>query len=109
MCVCYCNTVKQNYVIPIRARGVLTLPSEVRRRHRLDEPGALVALVERDDGVIELHPRVAVPANQAWFWQERWQGMEREVDEHVKRDELETHETADDFLQHLEGLADDDA
>ena len=28
-----------------------------------------------DDGHVELIPVVAVPADQAWFWSERWQAM----------------------------------
>jgi len=40
-------------------------------------------LIERDDGRIELVPVVAVPADQAWFWTDRWQQMEREADADV--------------------------
>jgi antitoxin MazE len=66
------------------ARGSLTLPAEVRRRFGLDEPGAQVEVVIReDDGVIELHPVLPHRADQSWFWTERWQAGEREVDEHV--------------------------
>ena len=37
-------------------------------------------MVERDDGRVELVPVVAIPADQAWFWTDRWQAMEREAD-----------------------------
>lgn len=90
--------------IGLQSRGLLALPADLRRRHRLDEPGAQVEVVERDDGVIELRPKVAVPADQGWFWTERWQSMEREVDEHVARGEVSTHEAGDAFLAHLERL-----
>ena len=65
------------------------------------------AVVERDDGVIELHPLVAVPAEQAWFWTERWQRMEREVDEHVDQGELTTFDSSDDLLSSLEKVESD--
>lgn len=81
---------------------MLALPRSVRARLGLDRPGAQVEVVERDDGVIELHPHVAVPAEQAWFWSERWQRMEREVDEHVERGETTTFDTTDEFLSSLE-------
>ena len=73
------------HFVPISgARGSLTLPADVRRRFGLDEPGAQVEVVTReDDGVIELHPVLPHRADQAWFWTERWQAGEREVDEHV--------------------------
>jgi bifunctional DNA-binding transcriptional regulator/antitoxin component of YhaV-PrlF toxin-antitoxin module len=59
--------------VGVRGRGEIVLPADVRRRHRLDQPGAQVEVVEREDGVIELHPQVSVPADQAWFWTEAWQ------------------------------------
>jgi hypothetical protein len=34
----------------------------------------------RDDDGVELKPAVTVPADQAWFWTERWQALEREAD-----------------------------
>lgn len=47
--------------LTIQSRGTLALPPDLRKRHGLDEPGAQVEVVERDDGVIELRPFVAVP------------------------------------------------
>ena len=70
-------------IIPVRQRGVVTLPAELRKRLRLDSDGAQLEVTERDDGVIELRPTVAVPADQAWFWTDRWQQMEREADHDV--------------------------
>ncbi len=93
--------------VTVQARGVLALPREVRARHGLDAPGAQVELVEREDGVIELHPHVAIPADQAWFWSERWQRMEREADEHIERGETERFDTSADFLADLDRIASD--
>lgn len=92
--------------VTVQGRGTLALPADVRRRHNLDEPGAQVEVVERDDGVIELHPHVPVPADQAWFWSDRWQAREREVDEQVASQAVTTHESADDLLAHLDAVAD---
>jgi antitoxin MazE len=93
--------------IAVQQRGLLALPKGVRTRFGLDRPGAQVEVVERDDGVIELHPHVAVPADQAWFWTERWQRMEREVDEQIDRGELTTFDSSDDFLSSLEKVESD--
>ncbi len=65
------------------SRGSITLPADVRRRYRLDEPGAQVEVIGRPDGVIELHPVLPHRTDQAWFWTERWQGMEHEVEDDV--------------------------
>ena len=55
-------------------------------------------VTERDDGVIELRPMMAVPADQAWFWTDEWRGREREVDEHVAAGRVKTVESTEDFL-----------
>jgi bifunctional DNA-binding transcriptional regulator/antitoxin component of YhaV-PrlF toxin-antitoxin module len=91
--------------VTVQSRGTLALPADVRRRHHLDQPGAQVEIVERDDGVIELHPQVAVPAEQAWFWTERAQAREREVDAHVEAREVATFDSDESFLSHLDSLA----
>ena len=61
-------------------------------------------IIEREDGVIELRPHVAVPADQEWFWTDRWQAMEREVDEEVAAGRVRRHDSLDDVLAHLDGL-----
>jgi len=88
--------------ITVQARGNLVLPAEVRKRHHLDRPGAQVEVVERDDGVIELRPHIAVPTEQAWFWTDRWQRMEREVDEHLAAGRVSVSEGPDEFFRELD-------
>lgn len=70
----------RTYLLHVQARGTIALPADLRRRLKLDGEDAQVRLIETDDGRIELVPVVAVPADQAWFWSERWQRMEREAD-----------------------------
>ncbi|MGQ0465829.1 MAG: hypothetical protein ACT4QG_10975 [Sporichthyaceae bacterium] len=52
------------------------------------------------------HGRSEPPAraDQKWFWTERWQLREREVDEHVAEGHVTVHETVEDLLSHLDGL-----
>ncbi|HVX19842.1 MAG TPA: AbrB/MazE/SpoVT family DNA-binding domain-containing protein [Acidimicrobiales bacterium] len=93
---------RSHFVTLSASRGSITLPADVRSRHHLDEPGAQVEVVEREDGVIELHPQLPHRADQAWFWTERWQAMEREAEDDVAAGRVETFESADDFLGDLE-------
>ena len=86
----------------MQQRGVLTLPAELRKRHHLDEPGAQMHVVERDDGVIELHPQLPVPADQVWFWSQRWQRMEREADDDIASGRVASFDDVDDFLADLD-------
>lgn len=88
--------------LTIQSRGTVALPPEVRRRHRLEEPGAQVELIERPDGVIELHPTFPVPADQRWFWTERWQRMEREAQDDIDAGRVTTSGSADSFLNDLD-------
>lgn len=90
--------------VGLQSRGLIALPTELRRRLHLDQPGAQVEILERDDGVLELRAALPVPADQAWFWTERWQQREREVDEHVAHGDVVTHDSAEEFLGHLDAL-----
>lgn len=88
----------------IQGRGTIALPVDVRRRLHLDEPGAQLEMVERADGVIELRAALPVPADQLWFWTDRWQEREQEVDEHVAAGRVMVHASTEDFLDHLDEL-----
>ena len=66
-------------LVTLQKRGTIALPSATRRRYHMEPGTTQLRVVEREDGVIELHPMVAVPANEAWFWSKRWQAMEREA------------------------------
>lgn len=92
----------REYHVALQSRGTLALPAELRKRHHLDAPGAQVRIVERDDGILELYPMAAVPADQRWFWTERWQRMEREADEDIAAGRVRRHENVDDLLSALD-------
>lgn len=87
--------------LTLQARGVLALPPELRRKYRLDQPGAQVEVTERSDGVLEIRPTVAVPAHQAWFWTEPWQARERAADEDVAAGRVTSYDDAESFLADL--------
>jgi antitoxin MazE len=44
---------------------------------------------------------VSIPADQAWFWTERWQAMEREADEAIARGDVARFDSAEEFLEDL--------
>ncbi len=94
--------------LSVQTRGVVVLPADVRRRLRLDEPGAQLEITEREDGVLELRPSLPVPAAQQWFWTQRWQDRERAVDEHVAAGRVSVHDDGDALLGHL-GTLDDES
>jgi antitoxin MazE len=87
--------------VTLQSRGVLSLPAGVRRRYGLDQPGAQVEVLETDEGIL-LRPHVPVPADQAWFWTERWQRMEREADDDVRAGRVTTSDSGEDLLGSLD-------
>ncbi len=90
------------YHLTVQRRGLLALPADLRRRRHLDEPGAQVHLIERDDGVIEMHPKVPMSADQVWFWQDRWQNMERAAEDDVSSGRLAQFDNVEDLLADLD-------
>ena len=73
----------KTHLLTIQSRGTVALPADLRRRLHLDRADAQIKLVEGNDGRLELIPVVAVPADQAWFWTDRWQALGREADADV--------------------------
>jgi AbrB family looped-hinge helix DNA binding protein len=98
--------VKKHYVA-VQSRGTVALPADLRRRLHLDEPGAQIEITEQDDGRIELRPVLPVPADQAWFWTERWQAMEREVDEDIAAGRMLRFDSSDELFDYLNSTIDD--
>jgi bifunctional DNA-binding transcriptional regulator/antitoxin component of YhaV-PrlF toxin-antitoxin module len=94
----------ESHFLAVQGRGLITLPADVRRRHRLDEPGAQIELREREDGVIELIPHAAVPVDQRWFWTKEWQKMEREADKDIAAGRVTTYDSADEFIDAMKKL-----
>ena len=91
----------------VQGRGTVALPAELRRKYRLDEPGAQLEVTEREDGVIELRPTLPVPIDEMWFWSEGHQAAEREAEDDLAAGRFRTFDDADSFLADLESLAAD--
>ena len=96
----------KTHFVAVQSRGTVALPADLRRRLHLDEPGAQIEIVEQDDGTVELRPVLPVPADQRWFWTDRWQAMEREVDEHLSAGRVTVLEGPDGLFEHLDASLD---
>jgi len=62
----------------LRAKGQVTLPGEIREMLELSEGDDLLFFVDEKGQVVIERGRV-IPPDQAWFWTERWQRIEREA------------------------------
>ena len=89
----------------VQGRGTVALPAELRRKYRLDEPGAQLEITDRPDGVIELRPTLPVPVEDMWFWTPGHQAAEQEAEDDLAAGQYRDFEDAESFLADLEGLA----
>ena len=92
----------KTHILTVRSRGTVSLPVQLRRRLHLDQADSQIKLIEHDDGRVELIPIVTVPADQAWFWTDRWQAMEREADADIAAGREIVVEGADELVAHLD-------
>lgn len=93
----------KTYLLSVQSRGTVALPAELRHRLHLDGPEAQIRLIDRGDGTLQLVPVVAVPAEQAWFWTDRWQAMEREADADVAAGRVTVVDGLDGLIADLDG------
>jgi AbrB family looped-hinge helix DNA binding protein len=94
---------KLHEFVAVQKRGVVTLPAAVRERLSLNTPGAQLEIVETDDGRYEIRGAIPVPADQAWFWNQRWQRMERKADADLAAGRVVTADSLDELIDELDG------
>lgn len=82
--------------LPLRRKGTVTIPREIRDQLDLHEGDNLLVSVE-DDKIV-LTPATLIPRDQAWFWTEDWQAKEAEADEQIARGEGTVYRSDEEFL-----------
>lgn len=85
----------------VRERGQLTLPNEIRELLRIEVGDDLMFRTDADGRVFVERINV-VPADQAWFWTERWQKMERQVQDDIEAGRISRYRDVDEALKALE-------
>ncbi len=98
------NKKETRYRSRLRAKGQITLPAAVRSLLDLDEGDELVFTINEEGRIIvdRLH---TIPPDQAWFWSERWQKMEREAQADIEAGRVTHHANAGEAIEALEELA----
>jgi len=86
------------HVKQIDARGAVVIPKNFRGNF------THVEVTQREDGVIELRPRIMVDPTQAWFWTQPWQTGEAKAQADIDAGRTKRFENGDDFLAELHSL-----
>ena len=88
-------------LVRLRARGQVTLPSFIREKLHLED-GSLV-LIKVVDNAIVLVPQETVNKEQSWFWQERWQKLEAEAEEDIRKGRVKSFDSVEELFDEIEG------
>jgi AbrB family looped-hinge helix DNA binding protein len=89
----------------LRAKGQLTLPGQVRELLGVSEGDDLTFYVT-EGGQVVIEPARTIPPDQAWFWTERWQKMEREAQAEINAGRVHHNENVDEAIKALNKIAD---
>jgi len=66
------------YKSRLRTKGQITVPSEIRSMLGAEEGDDLIFSTD-ENGRVMISRAQIIPPDQAWFWSERWQRMEKEA------------------------------
>ena len=88
----------------LRAKGQVTLPGEIREMLELSEGDDLLFFVDEKGQVVIERGRV-MPHDQAWFWTERWQRIEREAQADIEAGRVHRYADVDEAIEALEQKA----
>ena len=73
-------------VTKLSASGQVTIPKGIRKSLHLEAGDVLLVVIE--DSRVILVPQSLIDRDQAWFWTEEWQKLEREADEAIRAGKL---------------------
>lgn len=95
---------KSSYKTCLRPKGQLTLPPEVRELLKVSE-GSDVEFYRNELGQVVIQGVQTIAPEQAWFWSDRWQRLERQVQADLEAGRVSEYENAEDAVDALMGKA----
>jgi AbrB family looped-hinge helix DNA binding protein len=85
----------------LRKKGQITIPNPVREVLNAEEGDDLVFAVNESGQVIVERVQI-IPPDQAWFWTERWQQLEREAQADIVAGRVQQFEDPDEMIAWLD-------
>lgn len=95
----------RTYKTRVRAKGQVTMPAPIRAALGADEGDDLLFSIANDSSVI-ITASKTIPAEQAWFWNERWQKMEREAQADIDAGRVVHFTSVDEAVKALDHITD---
>jgi antitoxin MazE len=100
---------KSIYKTRLRTKGQITVPQEIRSLLGVEEGEDLLFQTDESGQVVVSRAQLIDP-EQAWFWSERWQRMEREAQADLEAKRVVEYSSVTEALTALEDIkAGDDA
>ena len=88
------------YRTRLRAKGQVTVPGEIRHILGVEEGDELVFIVN-ENGMVIVERVHIIPPDQAWFWSERWQRLEREIQQDIEKNRIHQFDSAEETIRFL--------
>ncbi len=92
------------YRTRLRVKGQVTVPGEIRQVLGVKEGDELVFMID-ENGSVMVERVQLIPPDQAWFWSERWQRLEREVQQDIEKARIHQFDSTEETLAFLNKAA----
>jgi len=94
------TTEVRNYTTRLGSKGRVTLPNELRSLLQIEEGDSIVFSVDTEGRIVVQQLQVIDP-DQAWFWTNRWQKLERAAQADIDEGRVKRFKSVDDALSNL--------
>lgn len=86
-------------IIDFKQKSQVTIPKEIVKKMNL-KVGDKLEVIEQD-GKLVITPVIVVPKDQSWYYTEKWQIMEKAVDEQIAKGQVYQANSKDELLKGL--------
>lgn len=76
----------ENMLVNLKQKSQVTIPKELVQKFNLRIGDKLD--IDEKDGKIIITPVVIIPKDQVWYYSNKWQQMEQEVDEQMDKGQV---------------------
>jgi len=86
-------------LVDLKQKSQVTIPKEIVKKMNL-KVGDKLEVIEQD-GKLIITPVIIVPKDQAWYYTDKWQSMEKTVDEQITQAQIHQANSKEELLRGL--------